>query len=172
MRIAGIEVPSGSPVFLSILAIHVPTGLLTVVAGALAMFKEKARGAHTRFGSVYFWGLAVLFATSGALAAMRWWEDYHLLALGALAFVAASVGREARRRRWSTAIDLHVIGMGVSYIAMLTAFYVDNGKNLPIWRTLPPVAYWLAPSAVGLPLIVWALARGPRIEIRLRSTAQ
>jgi hypothetical protein len=49
--------------------------------------------------------------------------------------------------------------MGVSYIAMLTAFYVDNGKSLPIWRDLPPITYWLLPSAVGVPLIVWALSR-------------
>ena len=56
-------------------------------------------------------------------------------------------------------IDLHIVGMGVSYIAMLTAFYVDNGKSLPIWRDLPPITYWLLPSAVGVPLIVWALSR-------------
>ena len=27
--------------------------------------------------------------------------------------------------------------MGASYILLLTAFYVDNGKNLPLWRELP-----------------------------------
>jgi hypothetical protein len=49
--------------------------------------------------------------------------------------------------------------MGASYILLLTAFYVDNGKNLPVWRTLPHPAYWLLPSAVGLPLVARALAR-------------
>lgn len=53
-------------------------------------------------------------------------------------------------------IDLHIVGMDVSYIAMRTAFYVDNGKSLPIWRNLPPITYWLLPSAVGVPLIVTA----------------
>ena len=33
------------------------------------------------------------------------------------------------------------------------------GKSLPIWRDLPPITYWLLPSAVGVPLIVWALSR-------------
>ena len=62
--------------------------------------------------------------------------------------------------------------MGISYIAMLTAFYVDNGKNLPIWRDLPPVAYWLLPSAVGLPLIIWALGHDRRtIDLRGRNSA-
>ena len=171
MEIAGFEIPSESPVFLSILAVHVPIGLLAVVTGAGAMLREKRRGAHSRLGSIYFWSLVALFATSTALAAMRWSEDYYLFALGALAFVAATMGREARRRRWRTAIDLHVIGMGVSYIAMVTAFYVDNGKNLPIWRDLPSNVYWLLPSAVGLPLIIRALARGPKVVIRAERTA-
>ena len=52
-------------------------------------------------------------------------------------------------------------GMGVSYIVMLTAFYVDNGKNLPVWRGLPPIAYWLAPSLVGLPILAIAFLRHP-----------
>ena len=91
-RVAGIEIPSHSPVFLAILGIHVPIGLLAVVSGVVAMLKEKRRGDHTRFGSIYFCSLSALFATSTALAALRWSEDYHLFALGALAFVAALIG--------------------------------------------------------------------------------
>jgi hypothetical protein len=44
---------------------------------------------------------------------------------------------------------------------MLTAFYVDNGKNLPVWRDLPTVVYWLAPSVVGLPILALAFFRHP-----------
>ncbi len=171
MQIAGFAILSDSPVFLAILAVHVPLGLSAVVTGAAAMLREKRRGAHSLLGSIYFWSLGALFATSAALAAMRWSQDYQLFALGALAFVAALMGREARRRRWRTAIDLHVVGMGVSYIAMLTAFYVDNGKNLPIWRDLPSAAYWLVPSAVGFPVIIWALASHPKVAIRAERTA-
>jgi len=47
--------------------------------------------------------------------------------------------------------------MGASYVLLLTAFYVDNGKSLPLWRELPPIAYWLLPAAIGLPLIIRAL---------------
>src|SRR5215469_5254537 len=88
LRIAGIEIPSGSPVFVAIVAIHVPIGLLAVVSGVGAMFTEKRRGAHTKCGSVYFWSLGALFATSTALAAMRWSEDYHLFPLGARGGIA------------------------------------------------------------------------------------
>ena len=159
MEVAGFEIPSESPVFLAVLAIHVPTGLLAVAAGAAAMLAEKRRGRHTKAGSIYFWSIAALFATSTALAAMRWADDYHLFALGAFAFVAEAIGRGVRRHRWKTQIDLHIVGMGLSYISMLTAFYVDNGKSLPILRDLPRLAYWLVPGGVGIPLIVRALLR-------------
>jgi len=170
VEIGGFEIPSDSPVFLSILAIHVPVGMLAAVTGAVAMFMEKRRGGHTRAGSIYFWSLATLFVTSTALAAMRWADDYHLFALGTLAFVTALLGRVVRRQGWRTPIDLHIVGMGVSYIAMLTAFYVDNGRNLPVWRELPDAVYWLAPSAFGIPLIVWAVARGSRVTIHVEGT--
>jgi hypothetical protein len=172
MVIAGFEIPSDSPVFLAIVAVHVPIGVLAVVTGVAAMLKEKRRGAHTRFGSVYFWCLGALFVTSAALSAMRWFEDYHLFVLGAVAFSAAVIGRLARRRRWRTRIDLHIVGMGISYIVMLTAFYVDNGKNLPLWRDLPHVAYWLLPSVVGLPVIFWALSHDRRTIIYAGGTAR
>lgn len=54
--------------------------------------------------------------------------------------------------------------MGASYILLLTAFYVDNGKNLPLWRELPQIAFWLLPSAVGIPIILYVLARHPIIK--------
>ncbi|HKV71829.1 MAG TPA: hypothetical protein VJN62_11305, partial [Gemmatimonadales bacterium] len=84
-------------------------------------------------------------------------EDYPLFLLGALSFAAASLGRTAVRRRWHNWVRLHIGGMGLSYVLLLTAFYVDNGANLPLWKDLPPVAYWVVPGAVGVPLIVRAL---------------
>jgi hypothetical protein len=51
--------------------------------------------------------------------------------------------------------------MGTSYILMLTAFYVDNGPNLPLWRELPDLAFWVLPSAVGAPLILYTLYHHP-----------
>jgi hypothetical protein len=49
--------------------------------------------------------------------------------------------------------------MGGSYIGLLTAFYVDNGKQLPLWDRLPTIAYWLLPALIGVPLIYRALRR-------------
>ena len=171
MRIAGFEIPSDSPAFVAVLAIHIPLGVLAVVSGLGAMLKEKGSGGHIRFGRIYVWSLTALFLTATVLAIMRWSEDYHLFVLGAAALAAAFVGREARRRRWSMRLDPHVVGMGVSYIAMLTAFYVDNGKNLPLWRDLPYLAYWLTPGVVGIPLIVWALTCESKLGVRAGGAA-
>ena len=45
----------------------------------------------------------------------------------------------------------------MSYILMLVASYVDNGKQLPLWKDLPHFTYWLIPIAVGVPLIFRSL---------------
>jgi uncharacterized membrane protein len=161
--VAGIEIPSVSPAFLAVAAFHVLAGLACVVAGAVAMLSEKGRGRHSTAGTIYYWLLLVVFATASGLAAVRWAEDRHLFLLGALSFAAASVGRAAVRRG---SLRLHLSGMGTSYVLLLTAFYVDNGKSLPLWRVLPVLAYWLLPGAFGLPLIVWALLRHPLVQAR------
>jgi hypothetical protein len=94
---------------------------------------------------------------------MSWAENYHLFILGALSFTSAYFGRTAARRRWQQWPRLHLTGMGASYILMLTAFYVDNGKNLPLWKELPEIAIWFLPSAIGVPLILYALFRHPLV---------
>jgi hypothetical protein len=52
-------------------------------------------------------------------------------------------------------------GMGASYIVMITAFYVDNGPNLPLWRELPHIAFWILPALVGVPILLNAFFRHP-----------
>jgi hypothetical protein len=159
----GIEVPCDSSIFLAVLAIHIPAGIICVLAGLVALLSKKQAGRHPKFGTIYYWSLSVIFLSATSLAGLRWAEDYHLFILGTLAFAAATFGRMARRRRWDGWVRLHIIGMGSSYIFMLTAFYVDNGKNLPLWKELPSIAYWILPSAVGLPLIVHALLHHPLV---------
>lgn len=46
-------------------------------------------------------------------------------------------------------------------MSCLTAFYVDNGKNLPVWQELPETAFWLLPTAIGLPIIAYVLSYHP-----------
>lgn len=157
----GVTIPSTSWIFSTMVGIHVLAGLVCVVTGVAAMLSEKRKGRHPALGSIYFWCLAVVFASSSALSIVRWTEDYHLFLLGALAFSSALFGRTAMRRRWPNWARLHISGMGSSYILLLTAFYVDNGKSLPGWRNLPVIAYWIVPATVGVPIIVRALLRHP-----------
>ena len=153
--------PSVEPVFLAVVRFHILVGIACVAAGLIAMLSQKRRGRHSTAGSVYYWTLMVLVASALGLSVVRWAENYHLFFLGTLSFAAATVGRTALRQRWPSWLRLHITGMGASYILMLTAFYVDNGKNLPLWRELPKWAFWVLPTALGLPIIVHALLRHP-----------
>jgi hypothetical protein len=155
----GLEIPSAGLVFAVALVVHILAGMMAVATGAQAMLARKSPGRHPRFGTVYCCGLAVVFGTATRMAAIRWAENWHLFLIGALAFTAATVGYLARRRRWRGWLSFHISGMGLSYVCMLTAFYIDNGPQLPLWNRLPVIAFWVGPSLIGVPLILRALAR-------------
>jgi uncharacterized membrane protein len=161
--VLGIPIPSTDPFFLAIVGVHVLFGLAAVTAGAIAMLSNKGRGRHSNWGTIYFWFLLGVFVTMSALSFMRWAENYHLFTLGVLSFAFALFGRTAVQRRWHQWPRVHLTGMGGSYILLVTAFYVDNGKNLPLWRELPEIAFWFLPSAIGVPLILYALVRHPLV---------
>lgn len=159
MTIAGIPIPSDAPFFLAIVGVHVMAGLAAVVAGLLAMTSKKGPGRHPRAGLWYYRSLVVVCVTMAALSALCWTEDYHLFILGALSMAAAIVGRGNAPSQRGARVRWHIAGMGASYILLLTAFYVDNGPNLPVWRHFPALAYWLLPGAIGVPLIWHVLRR-------------
>jgi len=162
--ILGIPIPSSSPVFLTVVAVHVAAGLGCVIAGAIAMLSAKRGGRHPSAGTFYYWSLVIAFVSMTVLSILRWPLDNHLLTLGVLSFAAGVIGRAARRYLWTGWPRIHISGMGLSYILLLTAFYVDNGPNLPVWRLLPGWSYWLAPSLFGLPILFWALLRHPMVR--------
>lgn len=159
--IGGIPLPSDAPLFLAIVAIHVAMGVIAVIAGAVAMLSRKQPGRHPRAGTIYYWAVSAVFITMTILAISRWQEDYPLFILGALSFTAATIGRAARRKLWPSWARIHITGMGSSYILMITAFYVDNGPNLPFWRRFPSIAFWILPSLIGAPILLHALLRHP-----------
>ncbi len=158
--------------FSVLLVPHVFAGMTCVATGPIAALSPKRRGRHPAFGSVYFWALAVVFVTSSGMSILRWSEDAYLFVLGTLAFGCVLFGLTARRQRrpgWNTA---HITGMSASYVVLLTAFYVDNGPRLPVWKELPPIAFWIGPSLIGVPIIARALARHTCVRRDLRALAQ
>ena len=168
ITILGIPLPSDSPWFLALVATHVMAGLGCVVTGMIAMFSPKAPGRHPFFGKLYYNCLVVVFVSMAILSALRWREDYKLFILGALSLVSATVARSAVPRDGRGSVRVHLSGMGLSYILLLTAFYVDNGRNLPLWRDLPTWTYWLLPAIVGIPIITRALQRHPLAQAERR----
>jgi hypothetical protein len=76
------------------------------------------------------------------------------------------IARKLGRPGWTT---FHIGGLSLSYIVLLTAFYVDNGPHLPLWNQLPTIAFWIGPSLIGLPLVARALSRHTRVVQDLRA---
>ena len=157
-RILSDQVGSTAPAFLAILAVHVIAGLTAVITGAAAALARKGSPRHIRAGRWYYRAITTVFATATALAAMRWAQDWYLFILGAVAFTAATLGY-LHRRRHRPGDTGHIVGMGIAYTAMLTAFYVDNGPHLPLWDRLPSLAFWILPTAIAVPLITRAIIR-------------
>ena len=102
--IAGIPIPSTSPLFLAGVGVHVLFAATCVLSGAAAMLSPKRPGRHPRFGSIYFWSLTGVFVTTAALAAARWSPDYPLFLLGALSLAAATLGRAQPGRASPSAV--------------------------------------------------------------------
>ncbi len=140
--------------------LHVTAGLVSVVSGIVAMLSRKGGRVHIVSGRIYVGGIAGLFATMVVLAATRWPHDNHLAVLGLIALGTTLLGLLNRRRHGAD--GWHILAMGISYVVMLTAFYVDNGPTLPLWSLLPPWSFWFIPSLVGAPLIARAIIRRSR----------
>jgi hypothetical protein len=161
ITIDGFEIPYNGTLFLVVLAIHIAAGLNCVISGIFAMLAEKQKGLHPKSGRIYYWGIWIVFITAAWIAIVRWKEDYHLFILGTISFVTAYFGRMALKRQWNKWPIYHITGMGLSYIFLLIAFYVDNGRFLPIWKELNPMIYWLLPLAIGIQILIRTLIRHP-----------
>jgi hypothetical protein len=167
-RILGDQVGSTAPLFLAFLAAHVLAGLTAVITGAIAALVRKGSSRHIQAGRWYYRAITVLLATATVLAALRWRQDYYLFIIGAIAFTAATIGYQHRRRHRPSDTG-HIAGMGIAYVAMLTAFYVDNGPHLPLWDRLPTLTFWLLPSVIGAPIITRAIIHA-RAQARVQAT--
>lgn len=159
VTVFGVEIPSASPVFVGVLTVHVPLGLACVATGLGAALSPKHNRRHPRLGTAYYWCLTALCATAAVLAVMRWSEDYYLFILAVVSLGAATAGRWAVRRQRRGWVVAHILGMSGSYVVLITAFYLDNAKNLPLWRDLPTVAFWFLPAGVAVPFVARALVR-------------
>ena len=160
--IFGVPVPSTNPIFLIFVVVHILIALVCVISGLLAMLINKTSRKHPFFGRVYFWSMLSAFVTVIILSFMRWPFNIHLLLIGIFATAFSTIGRIlAQNKRSKGWARLHTICMGASYILLLTGFYVDNGKNLPFWRLFPQWFFWVFPTMIGIPIIIYVLKKHP-----------
>jgi uncharacterized membrane protein len=156
-NLSGVPVPSGDPVFLSMVVVHIVIAIFSVLTGLVAMLASKGSLTHSRFGRIYFGLMCSSFVTVVILSVMRWPHNIHLLTIGTVAFGCAYFGRKKVLRLEAKRFQGHTWLMGMSYILLLTGFYVDNGKNLPLWALLPQWSFYVIPAAVGVPIILKVL---------------
>jgi uncharacterized membrane protein len=156
------------PLFVAFLIPHIVAGMAATASGAIVLISGKGTRRHVRVGTVYYWAIGGLAVTAAGLTVVRGVRDLYLLVLGVIALALASTGRHVRRhplarpwRAWPGHAP-HILAMATSYTVMLTAFYVDNGKRLPLVSHLPTAAFWLLPAAIAAPLIARSLYRHRR----------
>ena len=162
----GIPLPSNDPSFLVAVGVHILLSLTAVVCGLVAMLKNKNSKEHSKFGKIYYWAIASAFVTVVILSIMRWPHNTHLFLIGTLTVILASLGRRMAKLQTPRWPRLHTIFMGSSYILLLTGFYVDNGKNLPLWNRFPQWFFWIFPAIIGIPVILYVLRKHPLNRIR------
>ena len=161
-HVLGQHVGSAAPLFLAFLAVHVVAGTIAVISGTAAAIAQKPGLRHQQAGRRYYLAAVVMAGSGAVLAIMRWREDAYLLVFAAVTFTAATAGIRAQRRRSRAGRTVHILGMTLSFVAMMTGFYVDNGPRLPLVGHLPAAAFWVLPSAVGAVLAARSLRRAAR----------
>ena len=136
-------------------SVHILAGLAALTAGIVAMLNRKGQWWHRRAGDVYLIAIGTIAVTAAGLVSTRGPQFNHLLVFAVVAVTLAYGGYFMRQINQGA----HISGMGLSYVVMVTAFYVDNGPKLPFWSQLPDFVFWVGPIAIGLPIIIRALWR-------------
>jgi len=157
---------SDSKLFLVILGLHVLAGLTCVISGLVAMLSNKTKKMHPMAGRVYYWGMVVVFITVILLLIMEWPIKIPILILDIFSFLFAFFGKNLAQRNNPKKTRLHTICMGLSYVLLLTGFYVDDGKNLPFWNQFSQLFFWIFPSVIGIPIILYVLFRHPLNQVK------
>ena len=133
-------------------AIHVAAGAAGLLAGPLAMWAPKRRGAHTAVGTLYFAVLSIVCASATVLAVLRWDTRWWFLPIALGTFASGAVAYWAARRRHDGWLLVHVVGQVSSYTGMATAFVVNNWE----WLTGAPGIH--SPLAFFVPMSIGTLA--------------
>jgi hypothetical protein len=121
---------------------HVAAGIMALIVAPAAMIVQKGGPAHRRWGKVYFWAMATIFAT--ALVMLLFKPVIFLLAVAMLSFYAALAGYRvlARKSPWRRPglLDWAAAGLaaavGLVVIAWGAGLLPGAGGSVGVVRTL------------------------------------
>jgi hypothetical protein len=149
-------------VFSLLLIVHITAGTLCLFVGAIAMFSRKRKGVHTNIGEVYHFGYIIIFLTAVAMSIMMWSQLQYLFYIALFSYAQALYGYLARKLRWNNWLRKHISGMLGSYIGIITAVLVVNGKPFTSLTGIPQLFLWFIPAIIGTPCIILTINRFTR----------
>lgn len=150
------------------LVVHILAGLTAGITGIVVFSLPKGRRSHQRWESGYVLAYSVVFLTVTILAVQQWQADAYLFLLVVIGYSLALGGYGIGRLRlesWAENMPAkpwvvaHIVGMIGSYVVLWTGFFVDNGHKIPGLDHLPALAFWVAPSLIGLAFLILSLFR-------------
>ncbi len=143
-----------------VLWIHVAAGFAALALGIVAMRARKQRGTHTWVGETYHWLVLIVCGLAVVVVLDDWDRFWWFLPIAIGSYAFALLGYVAAKMRWKGWLEWHVTGQGGSYIAMVTAFIVNN------WHIVKAIGIplsagwaWALPSLIGTPIIWWVNLR-------------
>lgn len=119
------------------------------------MAVPKRPGLHPWVGTLYFAVVTAICASAAALAAVNWPRNAFFLpiAIGTYAFALAGfIAAKKRGRAW---LLVHVVGQTSSYVAIATAFIVNNIQRLSGAYGIPFAVRALVPMFLGTCAVGW-----------------
>jgi hypothetical protein len=159
-----------------LLNIHIAAGILGLLLGPLAMWRDTRRllagqGPAGGPSAAYPWSVLAVSLSAIVLVARYRADLWWLIPVAVLSYALAVLGRYAAARRFRGWSHGYVHGQGGSYIALVTALLVvsltvDGPVGGPA-ALLP----WLLPTVVGTLMIEWwrrRLVRTPAMAGRPR----
>lgn len=136
----------------ALLILHIVAGVAALAGGLVALAAPKGKALHRQAGTVFFWGMAAVFASAVILAVAE--NNLFLLLIALFSFYLAFAGwRFARNRSgvaaaidWLAVAAMAIAGLGMAALAWR---YVDQGD-----------AQWVTLAAFASIALALALADG------------
>ncbi|MGM7703505.1 DUF2306 domain-containing protein [Pseudalkalibacillus sp. Hm43] len=153
------------------LIVHIITGMICIIVGALAARARKRKGKHTLLGEVYHGSYVLVFITAVVMSIWNWNESAYLFYIALFSYGLALIGYLARKRMWKNWMRLHIGGMLGSYIGIITATIVVNIEKVPVLNELPVLLFWFLPTIIGTPMIARVTKKYVRTKKRKLPTA-